>query len=258
MRRRRCRLRAGVPTQQDQHVNRYWIANHVYPLVTESTIWLDLKADRYFGTSHEDSLTLANQVEGWPMESNYVSADATTTGTRSDIVIAALVKQGLLTTDAARGRPYAPLSPPRVSNAIGRSSGGDRPRPRQSDMFVFARAYLMATITLRTCSPAVAINAVRRRVEHRSKHEVETDLGAIQPMVEAFHALRVFTYTSKLACLFDSIVLMHYLLSRAVVPTLVIGIAEHPFRAHCWVQHKHFLLNGDVAVTQQYAPILSI
>ena len=74
----------------------------------------------------------------------------------------------------------------------------------------------------------------------------------------SFLWLRIWCYTARQRCLFDSLVLTVYLTKAKIPCTFVIGVASKPFLAHSWVQIGDSVLNDTAEHTQNFKTILSI
>lgn len=61
----------------------------------------------------------------------------------------------------------------------------------------------------------------------------ERDLSAA---IQAFRQMRPWVYTAQNRCLFDALILTHYLLHLGFDAVFVIGIHTRPFEAHAWTQ----------------------
>ncbi|WAC49787.1 lasso peptide biosynthesis B2 protein [Asticcacaulis sp. SL142] len=59
-------------------------------------------------------------------------------------------------------------------------------------------------------------------------------------------------------CLLDSLAMFEYLRRRNIWPTLVFGISQRPFSAHCWVQLDGTVLNDAVGYVRSRTTILTV
>lgn len=57
-------------------------------------------------------------------------------------------------------------------------------------------------------------------------------------------------------CLLDSLTLDRWLGGEGTGRVLVLGVAAHPFAAHCWLQSDGMVLNDSFDRVSRYAPIL--
>jgi hypothetical protein len=76
--------------------------------------------------------------------------------------------------------------------------------------------------------------------------------------VTAFVHLRPLFYTTREACLLDSLTLTHFLARYGVFPTWVFGVKTDPFYAHCWVQQGDFVFNDSPDFIKGFSPILVV
>jgi len=76
--------------------------------------------------------------------------------------------------------------------------------------------------------------------------------------IVAAHARADLLYSAHDRCLAKSIALYVTLRRAGVSAQLVFGVAAKPFAAHCWVQAGDRLVNGELAVTRLFSPILVI
>jgi len=74
----------------------------------------------------------------------------------------------------------------------------------------------------------------------------------------SFLRLRIWCYTARQRCLFDSLVLTVYLTNAHIPCIFVIGVASKPFLAHSWVQIGGSVLNDTAEHAQTFKTILSI
>lgn len=57
------------------------------------------------------------------------------------------------------------------------------------------------------------------------------------------------------SCLLDSLALTAYLAARGLHASIVFGVTDAPFSAHCWVQAGDLVLNDTVGNAMAYVPI---
>ncbi len=70
--------------------------------------------------------------------------------------------------------------------------------------------------------------------------------------------MRVFLFTSKSECLFDSLTLLNFLARYGIFPDWVFGVQARPFAAHCWVQLDEIVFNDTVEHVGGYTPIMTV
>jgi hypothetical protein len=84
------------------------------------------------------------------------------------------------------------------------------------------------------------------------------DADTVRPLVTAFVYLRPLFFTSKEACLLDSLTLVNFLAGYSVFPQWVFGVKTDPFYAHCWVQQGGFVFNDTPDYIRGFSPILVV
>ena len=88
--------------------------------------------------------------------------------------------------------------------------------------------------------------------------DIAEEATRIATLSQDFFRLRPFVYSSRDKCLYDCLVLLEFLAYFDLFPTLVIGVATFPFRAHCWLQYGSLVLTDYVEHTRAYGPILVV
>ncbi len=83
------------------------------------------------------------------------------------------------------------------------------------------------------------------------------DAGALSRIVRA-HAQADLLYSAHDRCLAKSIALVTALRRSGINAHLIFGVTARPFAAHCWVQSNGMVINGDVALTRLFTPILVV
>lgn len=141
-----------------------------------------------------------------------------------------LIAQGLLTTDDVQAAPDA--TGPIV---IG---------------LHFVASCLWAQQRVRTRRLDLAL-------EDLSTMRVKTpdDASARADRVECFREMRPW-YPKRPVCLFDSLALMHFLVSAGHRAELVLGVRTEPFAAHAWVEADERILNDEPLYCASFTEIL--
>jgi hypothetical protein len=108
-------------------------------------------------------------------------------------------------------------------------------------------------------------STLKKTIEHaqnikkqRRPSKIKTTLSQVQAHMSYFQTLRPLIYTNKDACLFDSLVLFHFLHTSQIDCDLVIGVTTKPFQAHSWIQWNSTVLNDSLEHVQHYKPIFSV
>jgi len=221
----------------------------------EQVVFLDLHRDRYLARNIEQVRALTCWVQGWPRATastnNLPSEDSAAN------VIRLMTAENLLTSDPSAGKVAALPSVPQPRATLTVRHPASSPRIRIRHVAVFMRALLLSTIQLRCLGIERAVRAVtNRRAIHRARSHL-LDIPAAAALVNIYQRLRLFTYSSRDACLFDSLTLIHFLAAFDVCPQWIFGVETAPFAAHCWVQHGEVTFNDSVEHACIYTPILA-
>jgi hypothetical protein len=111
---------------------------------------------------------------------------------------------------------------------------------------------------LRTWPFERVIRRVKRRKELLGPKARPLDAKRARKLVEAFARYRVFLFSSKDECLYDSLALLEFLARYGIYPDWVFGVQTRPFAAHCWVQHGDVVFNDMVEHVRGYTPIMVV
>jgi hypothetical protein len=237
---------------------------HVSWCVTaDGIVFLDLKRDQYIGVGLQALESLASLFP--ELRSGTDSSFCGRACERGDenggkAIVDELVEQGILTASllsAQRGSGKAALSE-YVEDRLFDAFKHPTPAIRVVHVRRAISAWITAAVSLRTQPLERIVSQMKekkRRVEavgvHRSREEARELLGV-------FFQLRPLLYASRDRCLFDSLVLMRFLLSQGIVPTLYFGVRTRPFAAHSWLQLGCYTLNTAPEGARSYSPILII
>ena len=237
---------------------RYALADHVFVCLNgEHLVLLDLKEDRYWALEASKTSGLGALVGGWPVRPTDVtpSADSPTPETAEALEV--LRGRGLLADSVPPGKDATPVAatiPVRELVAEGDAATG---RAAGSWLGFFA-ASAIAKIALRTWSFERVIRRVKRRKSLVGPKAGQLDVERARKLLEAFTHYRVFLFSSKNECLYDSLALLEYLSQYAIYPDWVFGVQTRPFAAHCWVQHGDIVFNDTVEHVSGYTPIMVV
>jgi hypothetical protein len=130
--------------------------------------------------------------------------------------------------------------------------------PRSGSWITFFTASAFAKFILRTWPFERVIRRVKLRKESLGRKASPLDAEQARKLVEAFLRYRVFLFSSKDECLYDSLALLEFLARYGIYPDWVFGVQTRPFAAHCWVQHGEIVFNDTVEHVTGYTPIMVI
>jgi hypothetical protein len=229
----------------------YWLPHHVYVCrVDEAVIFLNTQTDKYGAVVGEQMRSLGAVVHGWPAEPPPGCEEF------AREIAEQLVKRGILTTDAAGGKPATPtgLTCSAVSVAVGIDLMEER-AIRLWDIVNFLVAWLRASLSLRWRGLQKTVDAVHaRKLKHAG---AAFDVHRAVELVCVFRRLRCYFVVLRERCLLHSLVLTNFLASYGLFPTFVMAVKLQPWGAHSWVQQDEFVLNGTPASIRDYTPIVA-
>jgi hypothetical protein len=234
---------------------RYALADHVFLCVSgEHVVLLDLKEDQYWALEAAQTAGLAPLVHGWPVQAPEGSVPAEQSP-ETTAALEVLQSRALLTESIPPGKEATPVSavaPARELISETETSAG----PHLGSWFVFLLSSVFAKIVLRTWSFERVISRVRRRKELAARHSGTSDHERARKLVEAFYRYRIFLFSSKDECLYDSFALIEFLARYDILADWVFGVQTRPFVAHCWVQQDDVVFNDTVERVSGYTPIM--
>jgi hypothetical protein len=237
---------------------RYALAEHVFVCVNgEHLVMLDLKEDRYWAFEAAKTRGLGPLVDGWPVDGSGLALGEDPPAAETDAVIEVLHGRGMLEDAAPPGKDATPVTAePAVSELLTESETAPGAPVRSWLTFVTASAF--AKFAHRIWPFERVIRRVRDRKALRHAQAAALDQVYLRKLVEAFMRYRVFLFSSRDECLYDSLALLEYLARKSVYPDWVFGVRTRPFAAHCWVQHGGIVLNDTVEHVSGFTPIMVV
>ena len=237
---------------------RYALAEHVFVCLNgEHLVLLDLKEDRYWALEASQTAGLGTLVSGWPVR---MPEGATQEGPPSEETTAALEvlqSRGLLTEGIPPGKDATPVVPTAPATEL-ISETETSPGPRLGRWITFFTASGFAKFALRAWPFERVIQRVKQRKQLLGARSQPLDVGRARKLVEAFMRYRVFLFSSKDECLYDSFALLEFLARYGIYPDWVFGVQTRPFAAHCWVQQDGVVFNDTVEHVSGYTPIMVV
>lgn len=234
---------------------RYALADHVFVCVNgEHLVLLDVREDRYWALEAAQTSGLGALVGGWPVRSPE-AADIETPTPETAAAIDVLRGRGLLTDGVPPGKDATPVAALRPGRELITDSDAAR---GAGSAWSFLAASAIAKFALRTWAFERVIRRVRRRKAAMAPKAASLDVERARLLVEAFMRYRVFLFSSKNECLYDSLALLEYLARHGIYADWVFGVQTRPFAAHCWVQHGDIVFNDTVEHVSGYTPIMVV
>lgn len=240
-------------------MGRYSLAEHVYLCVNdEHVVLLDLKQDRYFALEAAATAPLSGLVPGWPVRALDAPVAGSSDPEQAEQIAADLLEQGVLTDEATAGKDASPV---RVARPARELLSGDGYRSARADAAAarnLIAAALSAKLALRFRAFESVVERFRARKSKAGDPARKLEVERTRALVEAFFRLRVFLFSSRSECLFDSLTLLNFLARYGITADWVFGVQSRPFAAHCWVQLDDIVFNDTVEHVSGYAPIMVV
>jgi hypothetical protein len=238
-------------------MGRYWLADHVFVCVNDDhVVLLDLKQDRYWALEASSTAPLSGLVPGWPVRPLDAPLAGSSDPEQAQQVAESLMEQGILRDSEANGRDATPVRvPPPARELLSADEYKTASVGLGATSSLIASA-LSAKIALRLGPFEKAVHKVKER--KAAGRTTNLDLDRARRLVEQFFRLRVFLFTSRSECLFDSLALLNFLAHYGIYPDWVFGVQARPFAAHCWVQLDDIVFNDTIEHVSGYTPIMAV
>ena len=236
---------------------RYALAGHVFVCLSgEHLVLLDLKEDRYWALEASQTAGLGALVSGWPVQVGGATHEEPPSE-ETTAALEVLQSRGLLTQGIPPGKDATPVKPTLPATEL-ISETETSPGPRLGRWITFFAASAFAKFALRTWPFERVIQRVKQRKQLLAKRAAPLDAGRARKLVEAFMRYRVFLFSSKDECLYDSFALLEFLARYSIYADWVFGVQTRPFAAHCWVQQGDIVFNDTVEHVSGYTPIMVV
>ncbi|WP_407353365.1 lasso peptide biosynthesis B2 protein [Luteimonas sp. R10] len=209
-------------------------------------VFLDIANDRYFQL---------------PMETERLFRRYIRAGDDPDTDIGPLMESGILAQNPGNPDHFrTPHFEPVTRSALEQ----DWSQARRADATAVPRVFAIVTATwiqLRTTSLKNVLDGIathrRRRTALPGIHAARDEDKRISLASMKFRQARPFV-PIQTSCLLDSVSLARFLISQHHYPTIVFGVTNFPFSAHCWVQFGDLALSDFVGNVNAYTPIMEI
>lgn len=232
---------------------RYALAEHVFVCVNgEQLVFLDLKEDRYWALEASRTADLGVCVSGWPVP---MTADGAVRS-ETDGLLEVLRERGILVGNKPPGKDATPVAArPPLTELLSEAEALSEPAIRCTWGILVAS--VAAKLALQLCPLERVVRRVRRRKLARAGG-AELDVRHARRLVGAFVRYRVFLFSSRDQCLYDSLSLLEFLARHRIYPDWVFAVQTRPFAAHCWIQHGSIVFNDTVEHVSGYTPIMVV
>jgi hypothetical protein len=240
-------------------MGRYSLADHVHVCVNdEHVVLLDLKQDRYWALEAASTAPLSGLVSGWPVKAFDAPVAGSSDPEQAEQLAAGLLDQGILTDQTAGGKDATPVRIATPAHEL-LSVDGYRSAPvGAGDAGTLLVAALSAKLALRFRPFESVVRHFIQRKRKAGGRTLQLDMERARERVETFFKLRVFFFSSRSECLFDSLTLLNFLARYGIFADWVFGVQARPFAAHCWVQFDDVVFNDTVEHVSGYTPIMVV
>jgi hypothetical protein len=235
------------------------LSPHVFVCVSGSyVVVLDLRADRYFALHRAQAARLGSRVAGWPLAADAGAKGSVAASDGDEDLAQRLLREGVLTADPQQGKAATPVSIPPPSEELTSSPDQDPVPIRMLDVL----RYLWACLSARCALKFLGIERVVARMQARKARHTdkagEHDAQALRGRLAVAERLRPFVFSGRDACLFEALMLVHFLGHRGISTRWIFGVQMAPFSAHCWLQHEGLVLNDTMEHAGAYTPIMIV
>ena len=234
----------------------YYLNQHAHCCTfNDGAVILDMRTGKYLGIDSRHLPALMANVVDWPATSTLPPEAHLQNEDESAQLISALCRRDILTSrpsfKLAVQLPAPSLSVSATGTDCGRIYKGVP--TRHMLLFVIALLRVLSMRHKHSLEPIVDwIRVHQGTISRRQTPDVEQ----ITRLLRSFERMRVWFYTARQYCLFDSLVLSVFLSLGRQPCSLVIAVTTKPFLAHAWVQADEAVLNDTVEHVQLFRPLL--
>jgi Transglutaminase-like superfamily len=244
-------------------VTRYYLPNHVFFCYRGRDVaFLDLKLDEYTLLQGLQATVFQTQLVSFSSEHS-IHRSAPTRGAEDanncraeDSTVAELIANGLLTSDARKGKPIQATRAPRPDRHLLECGSPSARSVGAGHLWHFILSCAVAAYRLRFHHIQRTVAGVsHRRASAHLGQTVDSDKG--RELVKIFNALRAL-FPRGYLCLFDSLALLEFLARYHIYPSWIFAVRQELWGAHCWVQEGTTVFNEEIEETDEYIPIMMV
>jgi hypothetical protein len=231
----------------------FQLAAHAYVRIGDrGAIVLDARSDSYIGLNLDQVCALSILVDGWPRHSDSNAIDPA----QAWSFVRSLVNRGVVVPRCQGGKPYTSCCVPLAEDELVPWDEASPAGIRIHHIVRFVLSVVVVAMRLQFFSFHALVDKERQRAKRAAVRP--WNMALAKSLLSVFLNLRVFCYRRRGRCLFDSLVLLEFLMRYGIRPTWVVGVRDIPFAAHSWVQYERAVLNGTPAYVRAYSSILAI
>ena len=230
----------------------YFLAPHTFLARVENVvILLDSETDDYIlidASATPRFLALLSESVGMERFEQTIEQELV-------LLLDELERHGSITSDARRGKPLEILSMISCSREIPGPHIDAIPKVGFGHVIAMAIAMATTFYLLRIRGLKSALQFVEKL---KAKENIVNSRYDIRDIVEIYHRVRPFFYSSKDMCLFNSLSMIIFLSKYGSFPAWCFGVSVKPFQAHCWVEDDQWLYNDQYARIWRFTPIMRV
>ena len=240
-------------------MSQYGLPDHVFVCLNdEYVVILDLKRDRYFALQASRTAGLSTLVRGWPVPLSAGARSEAASPEETNATAQVLLRQGLLSNADTAAKDATPVQLPAPAKELVVQGDTHGTPIRAGAIAAFLAASIFAKFALRFWTFERVIRRVQLRKRARATATQPLDVERAPHLVDSFARLRVFLFSSRDECLYDSLALLEFLARGELFPDWVFAVRARPFAAHCWVQYGDIVFNDRVEEVGGYTPIMVV
>jgi hypothetical protein len=133
----------------------------------------------------------------------------------------------------------------------------EQPIPTTS-VLIFLLAVGRACLNTHFVSLENRVSRVKRRHHVGRARHGGLDLDKAKRLVAEFGRLRTFFFSSRNACLFETLALIEFLALHKVYVGWFFGVRAEPFVSHCWAQEGEVIFNESIELIGTLVPIMAV
>jgi hypothetical protein len=236
----------------------YFLSPHVHVCVAgKQVVLLDLQSDKYLSLAYEHPI--GHWVQGWPGRLATAARETSSSEPAEGVpngLLAKMISRGLIVKDPAKGKEAAPAVTQEPRATLVEYDLTARPHTTFAQFLRLFSAHMAARWSLKQRPIKDVVEAACHRKSHAPWPPLS--IRVVRPIVASFLHLRPWLYTSRDACLLDSLTLVNFLAGYGVFPQWVFGVKTDPFFAHCWVQQADVVFNDTADHVRGFSPILVV
>lgn len=233
---------------------KYWINNKVFSCQRAGKlILLDVNTDNYYMIEKKDMPIALSEINNKIFSSND-NLISTNQATGRSQVIDELLNCGLITPHKQQGKFLEPITVSEPATPFEHVETDQWPRIAWHHVVFALSAGLYAQIILKLLPLRTIISHISKINPHKQSTKNAEHLLYI---ARIYKRLRPILFKSRI-CLFDSLAFTIFCRFYGARPTIVFGVIDDPFEAHCWVQQDGIILNDVPQNIKQYTTIMAV